>query len=66
MKRLIPIATLTLIGTLVGLSGCVWPDGGGYGRGGGEHSQRRGGDDHGDRGRGCDDQNRDGCRDQHH
>ncbi len=67
MKPSISFAALMMIGTLVGLSGCVWPDGGGYDRGGGgDHSQRLGGDDRGDRGdhgRGCDDQHRDDCRD---
>lgn len=62
MKPPVRLAALTLICTLLGLSGCVWPDGGGYGRGG-EHSQRRGGDDQRGRDQGCGDQHRDDCRD---
>ena len=67
MKPLSRIVALTLIGSLFGLSGCVWPDGGYHDRSGG-HEQRRGGDDNGrqgDRNRGCDDQRRDDCQDQH-
>jgi len=59
------IAILVLMGSLVGLSGCVWPDGGYRGRGG-EHEQNRGGEHDGrqeQRGRHCDQQGQGDCRD---
>jgi len=67
MKSTYGIAVILLMGSLVGLSGCVWPDGG-Y-RGGGEHEQNRGGENNGrhdQRGRDCDQQRQDDCQSHEH
>jgi len=70
MKHLRRIAAFTLIASLIGLSGCIWPYDGNGGRGGGDHEQRRGGEDHGGQGRqdaGCGGEHRrDDCNDEGH
>jgi len=69
MTPLRRIAAFTLIASLMGLSGCIWPYGGHGGRGEGDHMQRRG-ENQGGQGRrdaGCGGEHRrDDCNDQGH
>ncbi|HVC00693.1 MAG TPA: hypothetical protein VND80_00680 [Steroidobacteraceae bacterium] len=69
MKPPYRVAFLVLMGSLVGLSGCVWPDGGGYRDRGAVQEQRRGGDNNGgqdQRRRDCDQQRQGDCHNQEH
>lgn len=66
MKSSYRIAAFVLMGSLFGLSSCVWPDGGYRGRGG-EQERNHGGEHNGrqdQRSRHCDQQRQGDCRDQ--